>query len=306
MLLCLCGAGTAWAGDVWGPRSPQLPARPQRIVVLEYMFAESLAALGITPVGMADPERYRTWVGVDNARFVDMPDVGTRQQPSLEAIARLKPDLIIGVSFRHAALLGALQRIAPTVLLHYYASDVKVNQLTHVMQVLDAVAALVGRVPEGRQVRRDVQLALAADRARLAAAGLLGQRVAVLQELGLQDMYWAHTANSMAAGVAQQLDLRYWPDWPTPEGTDYVNSEALLGVSDVSIQLISMTGPEVRLEQKLNSPIWRFVPARSAGRVGVLPRNIWGFSGPLSAVQLSHAMTQLVLHTANPLAYGAP
>lgn len=299
LLTLLCWwMGAALAADVVGMRSATLPQQPQRIVVLEFMFAESLAALNVTPVGMVDPSRYREWVGYDHARFIHVPDIGTRQQPSLEAIARLKPDLIVGLTFRHAALFDSLQRIAPTVLFNFYASDMQVNQLDHALRIFDRFAGLVGRASEGKKVQQDVQAALASDRARLRDAGLTGQRLAVLQELGLQDMYWSYTANSMAGGVAQALGVKLWPHWPTKEGTTFVSSEDLLKQSDLSVLLISATGPEVGIAQKLASPIWRFVPARTSGHMALMPRNIWGFAGPMSAVQLSHHMRDAMLQAA--------
>ena len=299
LLAVLCWlAGPALAGGVVGMRSAVLPPQAQRIVVLDFIFAESLAALDITPAGMVDPDRYRAWVGYDNARFAQVPDVGTRQQPSLEAIARLKPDLIVGLTFRHAALFDVLQRIAPTVLFDFYATDMRVHQLDHALQVFDSFAGLIGRAADARRVQQQVQAALAGDRARLAAAGLGGQRVAVLQELGLQDMYWAYTGNSMAGGIAQALQLRLWPDWPTREGTVFVSSEDLLKQADASLLMISATGPEIGLAQKLQSPIWRFVPARTAGHMALMPRNIWGFGGPMSAVRLSRQLTDSMLEAA--------
>lgn len=296
--LLACLAGTAAAAEVVGTRSTTLPQQPQRIVVLDFMFAESLAALDITPVGMVDPDRYREWVGYDNARFLNVPSVGTRQQPSLEAIARLKPDLIVGLTFRHAALFDVLQRIAPTVLFNFYANDMQVNQLDHALRIFDNFAALIGRAPAGQKVQQAVQAALAGDRTRLQEAGLGGQRLAVLQELGLQDMYWSYTANSMAGGIAQALGLKFWPHWPTKEGTTFVSSEDLLKQSDLSVLLISATGPEVGIAHKLTSPIWRFVPARTSGHMALMPRNIWGFAGPMSAVQLSHQMRDALLQAA--------
>ncbi|MGS0743048.1 ABC transporter substrate-binding protein [Glaciimonas sp. GG7] len=228
ILWMLMLAGQVHASEVIGMRSAVLPEHPRRIVVLEFLFAESLAALDLTPVGMVDPDRYRDWIGYDNARFTHVVNIGTRQQPSLEAIARLKPDLIVGVTFRHAALFDAFARIAPTVLFNFNATDINVNQLDHTLKIFDKFAAITGRSVAGEKVRQSVQLALAADRARLAAAGLVGKRVAVLQELGLRDMYWAYTTNSMAGGIAQVLGVSLWPHWPTKEGTTFVSSESLL------------------------------------------------------------------------------
>jgi len=298
LLTWICLAGTpeqAHASEVVGMRSAVLPDHPKRIVVLEFLFAESLAALDVTPVGMVDPDRYRDWIGYDSGRFIHVTDVGTRQQPSLEAIARLKPDLIVGVTFRHAALFDVLERIAPTVLFNFNATDRKVNQLDHALKVFDAFASITGRSTAGKKVEQGLQAALAGDRARLAAAGLSGKRLAVLQELGLQDMYWAYTTNSMAGGIAQVLGVSLWPNWPTREGTAFVSSEDLLKQPDMHILLISATGPEVGLAQKFSSPIWRFVPAWVDGHVALLPRNIWGFGGPMSAATLSRQLTDAML-----------
>ncbi|QRX84983.1 iron-siderophore ABC transporter substrate-binding protein [Glaciimonas sp. PAMC28666] len=291
----ILASAQAVASDQIGMRSAVLPDHPKRIVVLEFLFAESLAALDLTPVGMVDPDRYREWIGYDNPRFSQVVDIGTRQQPSLEAIARLKPDLIVGVTFRHAALFDAFERIAPTVLFNFNATDHHVNQLDHALKLFDTFAIITGRAAAGKKVEQNVQTALASDRARLVAAGLAGKRLAVLQELGLQDMYWAYASNSMAGGIALKLGLSLWPNWPTKEGTTFVSSEDLLKQSDMHVLMISATGPEVGLAQKLNSPIWRYVPARRAGHVALVARNIWGFGGPMSAIKLSHQLTEAML-----------
>jgi ferric hydroxamate transport system substrate-binding protein len=283
------------SGNVISMRSAVLPAKPKRVVVLEFMLAESLATLDVTPVGMVDPARYREWIGYDLPRFTHVVNVGTRQQPSLEAIARLKPDLILGVSFRHAVLFDQLTRIAPTVLFEFNARDLQVNQLQHMLNVFSALATITGHDSIGQQVKHSLQNALAADRKRLADAGLSGKHIAILQELGLQDRYWAYTTNSMAGGVAQSLDISLWPNWPTREGTTFVTPEDLLKQTELSVLLISATGSGVGLAQKLTSPIWPFVPANKTGRIALMPRNIWGFGGPMSATQLSQHMTDGIL-----------
>ncbi|WDD94221.1 iron-siderophore ABC transporter substrate-binding protein [Burkholderia sp. FERM BP-3421] len=279
--------------------SAVLPARPARIVVLEFMFAEDLAALDITPVGMADPEYYPGWIGYDDARLARVPDIGTRQEPSLEAIAAARPDLILGVGLRHAAIFAALERIAPTVLFAYSPNFVRdgrqVTQLDWARAILHTLGCLTGRVEAARAVDARLAAGLARNARRLAEAGRRGEPVAWLQELGLPDRYWAFTGNSTAAGVARALGLTPWPGESTREGTAYVTSEDLLKRPDLAVMFVSATGPDVPLAAKLDSPVWRFVPAQRAGRIALVERNIWGFGGPMSALRLADVMTESLL-----------
>ncbi|MEM4988215.1 iron-siderophore ABC transporter substrate-binding protein [Collimonas sp. H4R21] len=283
---------------------PGIPQRPRRIVVLEYMFAEDLAALGVTPVGMADAANYAGWFDYDKERLAAVPDVGTRQEPSFEAIAALKPDLILGVGLRHASIFAALNRIAPTVLFQY-SPDLEKNgtsltQLDWARKIFRTIACLAGREDEAGAVEARLDAGLARDAQRIAQAGRSGEQVAWLQELGLPDRYWAFTGNSMAGGVARALGVELGYAAPTREGTTYVTSEDLLKKPGMAVLFVSSTGPEVALKQKLDSPIWPFVPARRAGRVALVERNLWVFGGPMSALRLADTMTEQLLSLPPP------
>ncbi len=279
--------------------SRTLPVKPKRIVVLEFMFAEDLAALGITPAGMADPAYYPVWIGYDDARLARVPDVGTRQEPSLEAIAAAKPDLILGVGLRHAPIFDALSRIAPTVLFKYspnYVEDGRqVTQFDWARAILRTIGCLTGRERDAQALNARVDAGIARNAQRIASAGRDGERVAWLQELGLPDRYWAFTGNSAPAGIARALGLDPWPGEPTREGTVYVTSEDLLKQPDLAVLFVSASAPGVPLDAKLDSQIWRFVPARRAGRVALVERNIWGFGGPMSALRLADEITARLL-----------
>lgn len=283
---------------------PGIPQRPRRIVVLEYMFAEDLAALGVTPVGMADAANYGGWFDYDKERLAAVLDVGTRQEPSFEAIAALKPDLILGVGLRHASIFAALNRIAPTVLFQY-SPDLEKNgtsltQLDWARKIFRTIACLAGREDEAGAVEARLDAGLARDAQRIAQAGRSGEQVAWLQELGLPDRYWAFTGNSMAGGVARALGVELGYAAPTREGTTYVTSEDLLKKPGMAVLFVSSTGPEVALKQKLDSPIWPFVPARRAGRVALVERNLWVFGGPMSALRLADTMTEQLLSLPPP------
>ncbi|URG51887.1 Fe(3+) dicitrate ABC transporter substrate-binding protein FecB [Pectobacterium quasiaquaticum] len=116
--LCLFGLGRANAVTVQDEQgSFTLDTPPQRIVVLELSFADALAAIDVSPVGIADdndPDRILTEV---REHLNPWQSVGTRAQPSLEAISALKPDLIIADSSRHSGIYTALKAIAPVLLL---------------------------------------------------------------------------------------------------------------------------------------------------------------------------------------------
>lgn len=79
-----------------------LEKTPQRIVVLELSFADALAAVDVIPIGIADDNDAKRILPEVRAHLKPWQSVGTRAQPSLEAIAALKPDLIIADSSRHA------------------------------------------------------------------------------------------------------------------------------------------------------------------------------------------------------------
>ncbi|MDA7746797.1 ABC transporter substrate-binding protein, partial [Psychromonas sp.] len=90
----------------------QLPAIPERVVVLGMDSLDALDALGIEPVGVVKSplpaylEKYKS----DKYQ-----SVGSLFEPDFEAIYTLKPDLII-VSNRSSRSFEALSNIAPTVL----------------------------------------------------------------------------------------------------------------------------------------------------------------------------------------------
>src|SRR5690606_22912571 len=91
LLLPIAGMAQTWQHE---GGTLTLAAPPERIVALNWAATQSLLLLGISPVGVADKAGYATWV-----QEPELPEgvanVGTRVAPSLEAIAELKPDLIV-------------------------------------------------------------------------------------------------------------------------------------------------------------------------------------------------------------------
>lgn len=92
-----------------------LDAVPERIVVIDSPHLDALVALGITPVGATESGAAAGVPGYLADDLEGTTIVGPTSEPDIEAIASLKPDLIIGAQVRHEALYPALSAVAPTV-----------------------------------------------------------------------------------------------------------------------------------------------------------------------------------------------
>ncbi|MQS15082.1 iron-siderophore ABC transporter substrate-binding protein [Streptomyces kaniharaensis] len=95
-----------------------LKSQPKRVVVLDSGELDDVTLLGITPVGAVSPHM-KTEGGFPNYlkdKIKDTKDVGPMNEPNLELIASLKPDLILSSKVRHAKVYDQLNAIAPTVL----------------------------------------------------------------------------------------------------------------------------------------------------------------------------------------------
>lgn len=121
-----------------------VPDQPQRIVVLEYSFVDALAAVGVSPVGVADDKKRERIISAYTDKIgQDWVSVGARKTPSLEVIASLAPDLIIADKTRHSAAYNTLSEIAPTVVFDSLGGD-----YPSAIAQLEAIGAAVGKADE--------------------------------------------------------------------------------------------------------------------------------------------------------------
>lgn len=100
---------------------------PKRVVVLTNEGAEALLAVGVIPVGSTKPRAGDEWYPHVAKELKDTKVVGTERDVNLEAIMKLKPDLIIGNKMRHEKVYEQLKEIAPTVYAETLRGDWKEN-----------------------------------------------------------------------------------------------------------------------------------------------------------------------------------
>jgi iron complex transport system substrate-binding protein len=93
----------------------KLEKKPERVVVLDSGELDDVLALGITPVGMATTAGQAGVPSYLAGKAQGIKTVGGISELNLEAIAALKPDLILGSKLRANDLYDKLSAIAPTV-----------------------------------------------------------------------------------------------------------------------------------------------------------------------------------------------
>lgn len=91
--------------------------QPVRIVSLMQGATDTLVALGLQPIGVVESWSEKPMYQYLRPHLPQVQYVGLETQPSLEDIARLKPDLIIASKFRNEKTYRILSQIAPTIML---------------------------------------------------------------------------------------------------------------------------------------------------------------------------------------------
>jgi len=117
------GTGQEVAADAAFPRtvthdkgSTEIKAKPQRIVALDNSLVEAVVLLDRPLVGgIASYRNQKTFPDYLGDAVKDTKDIGPLDNPNLELVASLRPDLIVSATVRHEALYDKLSAIAPTV-----------------------------------------------------------------------------------------------------------------------------------------------------------------------------------------------
>lgn len=91
--------------------STEVPKNPAKVVVMDYAVLDNMKALGVSDKVVGLPTK--TLPGFMD-EFKKLDNVGTMQEPDLEKIAELDPDVIL-IGGRTAAKYADLAKVAPTV-----------------------------------------------------------------------------------------------------------------------------------------------------------------------------------------------
>ncbi|EKO3437300.1 ABC transporter substrate-binding protein [Vibrio fluvialis] len=258
---------------------------PQRIVALEFSFVDALAAVDVSPVGIADDNDPSRLLPAVSAKLGQWQSVGTRSQPSLEVIASLKPDLIIADVDRHSAVYRDLSKIAPTLLLPSRRETYEDNLKS---------AAIIGKVigKEAEMQQRLAQHHQLMDHYAAQLSGLNNQTV----QFGVarENDFYAHSAESYAGGVIHALGLAAPTGLKNENASRQISLEQLLALNPNYLVVGDYTEKSI-VSRWQKQPLWNVLSAVRAKQVLHVDGNIWArCRGILAAEYMAADLVKLV------------
>jgi iron complex transport system substrate-binding protein len=241
-----------------------VPAEPQRIVVLDNGALDNLLALGSIPVGA-------TTVSLEDPFFSYLADqtdgietVGTIDQPNLESIVSMKPDLILGSKDTHEAIYDKLSQIAPTVFTETLGLDWKAN--------LQIQAEAVGKSEEANELINSYDQRVEEFQTKMGDK-LSNTQVSILRPRG--DHIRIYLSESFSGKIIENIGLSRPTTQSETEFAKKVTEEQIADLDGDVIFWFSRD-PENMLKTKLmNSPLWSDLKAVKANNVYEVSPETW-------------------------------
>lgn len=297
VLLLVSLSCSAWAGvdeALVARQSAAIAAQPQRIVSLDELTTELLVSLGIEPVGVANLANYRRYIGIGNDLLEHSVALGSAQQPNLEAIARLKPDLIVGVAYLHLPLFERLDGLAPTLIYQVSLASGGHDGVAIGEAMLLHLGQLTGRQAQARQVAEEGQAALAAAQRAVREGGLAGEPVTVLYPLVQQGTFIALNQQTLIGSLMARLGVHSpWPLRSAHSLHRRIDMRTFAGEDRLRVLFVGGQAEAPFFD----SALWRALPVARQRHYGFLATPYWTFGGPRStaiiASQVSDAITAM-------------
>ncbi|MBL0595742.1 ABC transporter substrate-binding protein [Aeromonas veronii] len=271
--------------DTYPSASAPLP----RIATVDWTIAETLLALGVTPLAVGDVGPYQAWVGEPRLP-AGVVDIGLRTQPNRELLAELKPDRIL-ISPLAAQLAPTLSRIAPVSTIALYDGQTDLWQRLH--EVTLTLARMVGKTAEGERLLAGLDRDLAIMQARLPADLPPLLVVQFIDERHVR-VFGRH---SLFDAVMTRLGLRNgWQEQTNDWGFSVVSIEQFMTLP--TARLVVVDPIPVGVSERLQEPgLWQHLPLVRQAPVLHLPA-VWSFGGVLAARRFAGLLSDALLQDA--------
>lgn len=170
--LTACGADSANQAGASGEKvsikhaqgTTEVPKDPKKIVVLDFGALDTLNTLGLADRVAGLPKGGVIPKALESYKDDKYANVGSLKEPDIEAINKIKPDLVI-VGFRSAAKYPELAKHFPTIDITYDAA--KVDFYGGVESAASTIGKAVGKESEVKDKLAEVKQALDASKQKM-------------------------------------------------------------------------------------------------------------------------------------------
>ncbi|WP_145146562.1 ABC transporter substrate-binding protein [Paenibacillus xylanexedens] len=250
-----------------------LNEKPQRIAILDVKFLDQMLAIGEKPAGSViagGNTDFPEYLG-DQPNGVEV--LGTRDEPNLEAIVALDPDLIIMTDFQEKQY-ESVSKIAPTLVLDFYEDW---------RDTLATVAQITDKQDEAEKVRTAYEEKIAGLKAQLSEK-LGDETVAIIRPR--KEGIRVHGIEHRIGGIMyNDLGLKM------PALVQEINEDGSVEISmekvpDIGADRYFVLSDELfaaEAEAMVNNPVWQSLDAVKNNRTYDVNSTLWiAYYGPLA------------------------
>jgi len=247
----------------------EIPVNPKRIAAI--YLEDYLAALGVEPV----IQWYHPSWGKQDYLKLDAPlfDI----TGSIEALLDAAPDLIITDGFVDEVIYEKYSKVAPT---YRMPDEILTSSST---EILRKIADLIGKQEKAEELVKDYEQKIADTKTKLQAS--IGQEsVAVMRlNIGETDLNLLGIKNKFVGSILYK-ELGLTPPKMVAEMDAFIENISMEKLPDLNADHIiiltsngdwSSSENQQAINDLLNSPIWKSVPAVKNGHVYQVDRTYW-------------------------------
>jgi iron complex transport system substrate-binding protein len=152
-------------------RTVELDQPAQRVAILEWQQIEDALTLCVAPVAVSDAEGFGTWVSAETLPEEGVTDIGSREEPDLDALYAADPDLIIIDTFdpEDELLTRLEERDVPVLATPGIDPE---DPIGHMLDVFTMIGDATGRAERAEAVVTEFEDTLAAGKEKVADVDL--------------------------------------------------------------------------------------------------------------------------------------
>ncbi len=256
----------------------KIKGSPKKVVVLTNEGTEAILSMGIKPIGAVKSFTLGDWYDHIKADMEGVKIVGDENQPNLEMIASLKPDLIIGNKVRQEKVYEQLSAIAPTVFSERLSGDWQIN--------FKLYAEALNKKAEGDKIIADFEKRITDFKAK--AGDQLKTKVSIVRfmpgkvRIYMKDTFSGVILNKLGFERPASQNQDKFADDLTKERIPDMNGDILFYFT-----WDNEKGEANKIEQEwTNDPLWKNLDVVKQGKVHKVSDAVWNTAGGIKAANL--------------------